>query len=173
MPRYQQLGCTIAIAGDLLNVVVRGQSRPITLPELVVLRFLHGENAINDIFQVGHTENRKPVEEKNRLIEVYGAVVDQLFPGYQINLPVEDRGFRVRKGNRATETPAAGPDEPEAMSTLDEDEADARHDAQHEDNPFDPIDPTEDAADGLPARDPSEDPRDLVDPVVAGPKRRK
>jgi hypothetical protein len=97
MPSYQLLTCSIALAGDLGNVVVRGDWKPITYPELIVLEFVHGENAITDVFECGYTEEREPREEKERLMIVYGkGLADQLFPGHAIQLPVANEKYKPR-----------------------------------------------------------------------------
>jgi hypothetical protein len=97
MPQYQMLTCSVALAGDLGNVVVRGAWNPVTYPELIVLEFVHGENAITDVFECGHTEEREPREEKERLMIVYGkGLADQLFPGHAIQLPVANEKYKPR-----------------------------------------------------------------------------
>jgi hypothetical protein len=97
MPQYQMLVCSVALAGDLGNVVVRGAWNPVTYPELIVLEFVHGENAITDVFECGHTEEREPREEKERLMIVYGkGLADQLFPGHAIQLPVANEKYKPR-----------------------------------------------------------------------------
>ena len=98
MPEYQLLTCNIALSGDLGNVVARGAWKPVTYPELIVLQFLHGEHAVTEIFECGHTEDREPREEKARLMAMYGApLVDkELFPGHMSQLPVANEKYKPR-----------------------------------------------------------------------------
>jgi hypothetical protein len=97
MPEYQLLTCNIALAGDLMNIVARHAHRPVTYPELIVLEFLHGENSITDVFECGYTEERDAREEKARLVNTYGPVVElQLFPGHNIQMPVSNAKFKPR-----------------------------------------------------------------------------
>lgn len=98
MPEYQLLTCSIALAGDLGNVMVRGAWKPVTYPELIVLQFMHGENAITEIFECGRTEERDPREEKTRLMVLYGGdLVDkQLFPGHMSQLPIANERYKPR-----------------------------------------------------------------------------
>lgn len=47
--QMQRVVANIAIAGDIKNVVYRGADRPLTLPELDILRFIHGEGSVTDV----------------------------------------------------------------------------------------------------------------------------
>jgi hypothetical protein len=98
MASYQLLTCTIALAGDIQQVVSRGAERPVTYPELIVLQFLHGEQAVTEVFECGYTEDREPRHEKERLMGIYGGpLVDkQLFPGHNIQMPVKNEKYKPR-----------------------------------------------------------------------------
>ena len=75
----------IRIGGDLRNTVVRDVTRPITVPEIEVLKMVHGEGAILP-GKVCGTVDRGPKAEKKRLVEIYGLkVVDQIYPGINGN----------------------------------------------------------------------------------------
>jgi hypothetical protein len=97
MSVYQLLECHVALAGDILNVVHRDEYRPITYPELLVLRYMHGENAITDIYDVGAVE-RDDEREMERLCLTYSKelVKDRLFPGAGIRLPNGDNRYKPR-----------------------------------------------------------------------------
>ncbi|MEM0949537.1 MAG: hypothetical protein AAGK37_19215 [Pseudomonadota bacterium] len=94
--QIQLLSCYVALGGDLKNVAVRGQSTPVTYPEMLVLRAIHGgEDKVWDIIEVGR-KNVDLAEEIKRLNTVYGAdVVGGLFPQMagMVNLPLEDKSF--------------------------------------------------------------------------------
>jgi hypothetical protein len=76
----------LAIAGDKGNTVMKTDVTP---SEVAVLRYLHGEDAVNDIEVTGEIK-RKHNEERERLAESYGrqigerkvaVAVNALFPG--------------------------------------------------------------------------------------------
>jgi hypothetical protein len=97
MSVFQLLQCEIALGGDILNVVARHSGIPITYPELLVLRYLHGQNAVNEIFDAGAVE-RDDDYEMQRLTETYGydTVRDKLFPGAGTRLPNGDNRFKPK-----------------------------------------------------------------------------
>ena len=97
MSAFQLLECSVALAGDTLNVVSRGRFNPVTYPEMLTLKYLHGEHAVTDIYDVGYIE-RDPAVEMGRLIDVYGSAVikEKMFPGAGLRLPQGDNGFKPR-----------------------------------------------------------------------------
>lgn len=99
----QMLTCNIALAGDLTQIVHRGEAEPVSFPELLILQNLHGKDAIRDVAQVGEDE-RDSATERDRLIAVYGNAVHQVFPAEYQELPVAD--FRIRVlPNKQTDRP--------------------------------------------------------------------
>ena len=90
MAEYQLLRCMVALGGDDGTTVYRDRSRPILFPELIILQFLHGEEAVTDVHVVGTCDI--PVDEALlRLLTIYGEdVVRQIFPGARPNLPRAD-----------------------------------------------------------------------------------
>ena len=48
MPAFHLLRCMVALGGDEGNQVYRDRDRPIVFPELPILQFMHGEEAITD-----------------------------------------------------------------------------------------------------------------------------
>ena len=110
MPKYQLLSCRIALSGDLGNVVVRGASRPITYPELIVLNVLHGESSISSILECGETEDTHRDVEFRRLADTYGdEIMKMLFPGHAINLPERNDRY-PRDKSLAPLPPPVSPD---------------------------------------------------------------
>jgi hypothetical protein len=90
MAEYQLLRCMVSLGGDGSTVVLRDRSRPILFPELVVLQFMHGEEAVTDVHVVGTCEMSTD-EAMTRLVTIYGAdVIKEIFPGARPNLPRAD-----------------------------------------------------------------------------------
>ena len=121
MSTFQLLSCDIALGGDILNVVARHAFIPVTYPEMLILRYLHGESAVTQVFEVGTVE-REDAAERERLVETYGSVVrEKLFPGMGQRLPASDDRYKPRlvgtKANPGVETAASTPDVPVAADT--------------------------------------------------------
>jgi hypothetical protein len=75
--------CTakIAIAGDIQQVVSRNRFDPVSWPELEVLRFVHGDDAVTDV-EVFAKADQSPRDERERLVLRYGAEpLERCFPG--------------------------------------------------------------------------------------------
>ena len=90
MAEYQLLRCMVALGGDDGTTVYRDRSRPILFPELIILQFMHGEEAVTDMHVVGTCEMSAD-EAMTRLLTIYGEdVVRQIFPGARPNLPRAD-----------------------------------------------------------------------------------
>lgn len=106
MARFQLIGCEINIGGDRENTVVKDKFDPITLPEFIILRTIHGgvDHVFNPVV-VGHTD-LSPEGERERLANKYGeAIVAGLFPGALAALPTEDTSLptaeEVEAGSKA------------------------------------------------------------------------
>jgi len=83
MPAFHLLRCAVAIGGDAGNQVCRDRTRPIVFPELPILQFIHGEEAITDVHVVGqwNTTNDEVLE---RLRVLYDPeVLKACIPGCQ------------------------------------------------------------------------------------------
>jgi len=90
MPAFHLLRCAVAIGGDAGNQVCRDRTRPIVFPELPILQFIHGEEAITDVHVVGqwNTTNDEVLE---RLRVLYDPeVLKEVFPGARPRLPMAD-----------------------------------------------------------------------------------
>jgi hypothetical protein len=71
----------VAIAGDSQQIVHRGLFSPVSWPEIEVLRFIHGEDAVTDVKPFARVDQR-PRDERDRLIQIYGGEpVERCFPG--------------------------------------------------------------------------------------------
>lgn len=92
MPKYQLLGCHIALAGDPRAIVSRGKGNdPVTYPEVMVLQQVHGYDSVTDIHEVGFLDEDRPaVEERRRLAALYSEQpVNDVFGGNASALPVK------------------------------------------------------------------------------------
>jgi hypothetical protein len=90
MPAFHLLRCNVALGGDQGNTVYRHRGRPIVFPELPILQFLHGDEAITDIAVVGTWEASND-EVLMRLNTIYAPEqVLAVFPGARPRLPLSD-----------------------------------------------------------------------------------
>ena len=55
MPAFHLLRCLVALGGGSQpdTIVYRDRTRPIVFPELPILQFMHGEEAVTEIHVVG------------------------------------------------------------------------------------------------------------------------
>lgn len=93
--------CDVQLAGDMRNTVHRGVDNPVTYPELLVLKNLHGpENVLNA--RVVATIERTEESERKRLELIYGAAkIAELFPGAMAPLPLKSRSVvDIERGPR-------------------------------------------------------------------------
>ena len=91
--------CAVALAGDLTQIVVRAEDRPVTHPELLILAHIHGRDALRDIKPL-HEAEVEDADERDRLNRLYGEnVVSQLFPGTHNPLPTHNP--RAKRGAAA------------------------------------------------------------------------
>lgn len=87
---FQLLRCSVALAGDQEQVVVRHRGNPIVFPELLMLQHIHGEDAISDIWVVGEWDTSQQ-EVRDRLRQIYGdKYFQEVFPGAAARLPLAD-----------------------------------------------------------------------------------
>jgi hypothetical protein len=63
----QVCNCTVAIGGDAGMTITKER---VTVPELMVLRAVHGEDAVRNISVIGKSDVSSP-EERERLISIY------------------------------------------------------------------------------------------------------
>lgn len=76
---------TVRLAGDLNMQIPRHKVTP---PEVMLLRAIHGHDAVVDIKGI-HMDRREHRAEKARLLERYDRkTVERLFPGVLPQLPV-------------------------------------------------------------------------------------
>ena len=86
---FQLVTAMVNIGGSADRNTVVALEPPVTYPELLVIKYLHGENSVTDVIDVGDLkEERGNDEERNRLRGKYGdELVKELFPGALSRLP--------------------------------------------------------------------------------------
>ena len=107
--KFQLLAAMINLGSSRDDVVYRGPDEPVTLPEVLVLRAVHGgEEHVHSLVSLGTVE-RDPREELARLTSLYGAIAEKVFPsiGGQPSLPDVDTSIpdleEVEAANAAAE----------------------------------------------------------------------
>ena len=79
--------CTVRHNGNLGMTIEKGEHNPVTPAEIVVLRHIHGFDAVVNI-QFNRQTNRSNMNELDRLKRFFGeAVVAECFPGARPQLP--------------------------------------------------------------------------------------
>jgi hypothetical protein len=109
MPDFQLLGAAIKLAGSKDSVVVRGAHNPLTYPEILVMQFLHGDDAVDEIEEVGTVQMHNN-DLLHHMQLTYGKnVVTQVFPGARPHLPHRSDEYPKM---RAKPPPARPPEAP-------------------------------------------------------------
>ena len=117
MAEMDWVTCEIIIGGDARMIGYKGSSDPMSIPEVAVLREIHGEESVQNLKYFKTTETTAG-EEKIRLLSKYSAApVNTAFPGRapQMHMKADDRPSKeieggVRKVQRpGTKTTAAAP----------------------------------------------------------------
>lgn len=95
MPEFQLLRCSVALGGDIGNTVVRGRGNPITYPELEVIQFIHGDDAVHDVHVIGTCEMSND-DMLDRLKFIYrDEDVKAVFTGAKPRLPPGDPSLPI------------------------------------------------------------------------------
>jgi len=80
--------CKVQLAGNRNNEVLVNNVTP---AQVILLKSLHGDHAVNEVVVTGNAEGRDPSEEKSRLAQMYNKpnknVAEKLFPGAIPTLP--------------------------------------------------------------------------------------
>lgn len=80
---------TIRLAGDMRNAVTRTEFSPVSWPEIELLRFLHGSDAVVDPKPFVRVEQSAKAE-KERLVLIYGTnATETVFPGKNPQMEME------------------------------------------------------------------------------------
>jgi hypothetical protein len=90
MPAFHLLRCQIDLGNEHSTMVFRDRTRPIVFPELPILQFLHGEEAVTEVHVVGQWDTTND-EVLARLHNIYDPeVIKEVFPGARPRLPLSD-----------------------------------------------------------------------------------
>ncbi len=84
---------TVRLAGSLENTVIK----EVSVPEIPILKAIHGHDAVVDISKT-RSEPVADAVERDRLDKVYGTpIIEKLFPGVTAKLPstMVDIGLEV------------------------------------------------------------------------------
>lgn len=88
----QLVTCMLRLSGNAMHTV---RKTGVTVPEIVVLRAVHGDDAVYEIVAEGGASGHQigNVAEKKRLLELYGQkeagakMIETMFPGYDPRMP--------------------------------------------------------------------------------------
>lgn len=116
MYQMDRCACMIALGGDIMNIVARGDDNDaVSWPEVQVLRVIHGQSAVTDVKPI-FKEDTTPAEEKARLAELYGEeLIDKIFPGVSPMMQLEigsDPARPVKRGPGRPPKPIEPPPSP-------------------------------------------------------------
>lgn len=76
---------TVLLAGDMLNTAVKTGVSP---AEILLLRHIHGDDAVTNITAQGNDRGKVGLDEKDRLKRAYSAkAFTEVFPGAAPKLP--------------------------------------------------------------------------------------
>jgi hypothetical protein len=93
MAEFQLLSCSIMLAGSRDSVVYRDAFNPLSYPEILIVQFLHGDDAVNEIEEVG-TLTMSNADLLHHLRMTYPQeAVQQCFPGARPNLQTRSDEF--------------------------------------------------------------------------------
>jgi hypothetical protein len=125
----QKANCIVRLGGDLSNAVPK---LGVTPAEILILRFIHGDDAVVDVRPTEFDKKVRMEQEVDRLARRYDAgsnfvstpgedrdrksIIETLFPGAIKRLPLtlEEIGIDSGKAPRAGKAKAAPTPEPEA-----------------------------------------------------------
>lgn len=102
--------CTakIAIGNDITSIMVRGPHSPVSWPEIEVLRYIHGESAIDDIEVIADVPQTGKAE-RARLQMIYGeAPLIALWGGRNTPGEMENKEAKKIKKGLAWMNPITG-----------------------------------------------------------------
>lgn len=114
MADFQLLTARIMIAGSKDSVVYRGTHNPLSYPEILLMQYMHGDDAVSEVEEVG-TLSMPNNDLLHHLRLTYPlTAVDRCFPGARPNLPVRSDEFPKSRGllmQPREVTPGPGPSE--------------------------------------------------------------
>lgn len=110
MADFQLLTARIMLAGDKDSVVYRGAHAPLSYPEILVMQFMHGDDAVSEIEEIG-TLSMPNNDLLHHMRQTYPMnAVDRCFPGARPTLPTRSDEFpKSRDVLMAPKLPTPGP----------------------------------------------------------------
>lgn len=81
--------CTATIKRDKYTTIVRGENTPMTYPQVEMMRFMFGDNAVTGVKVIGFREMTNQEALENLRIEYGSREVAKAFPGTRPRLPLE------------------------------------------------------------------------------------
>lgn len=117
MADFQLLSARIQLAGSKDSVVYRGAFTPLSYPEILLMQYMHGDDAVSEVEEVG-TLSMSNNDLLHHLRMTYPLeAVDRCFPGARPNLPVRSDEFHKSRAvlmaeqeKRQTPGPQPGPE---------------------------------------------------------------
>lgn len=85
---------SIKLAGGHQTIVPRDTFNPVSWPEIEVIRAIHGDDSVVDVKPFVKVEQTTKAE-KQRLIEKYGPIVEDIFPGKNPQMEMEAAGVKL------------------------------------------------------------------------------
>lgn len=114
----QFVTCTVSLDGGLLMLVPRDTYNPVSWPEVEVLRQIHGDDAVRDVKPFVSVK-QSPRAEKERLMLIYGRIVDDIFPGKNPNMEMESPKSKLPPKTPAWRNPIIDSVEEEPAAEVD------------------------------------------------------
>jgi len=119
MADFQLLKCSIMLAGSRDSVVYRGEHNPLSYPEILIMQFMHGDDAVNEIEEVGSLSMSNTDLLHHLRMTYPSEAVNQVFPGARPTLPSGSDEFSKSRAvlkdaqdardAKKVETPGPGP----------------------------------------------------------------
>lgn len=85
---------SIKLAGGHQTIVPRDSFNPVSWPEIEIIRAIHGDDAVVDVKPFVRVEQTAK-EEKERLLQKYGSIVEDVFPGRNPQMELEAVGAKL------------------------------------------------------------------------------
>ena len=94
MVKMHMVAASIALSGDIHNVVRRAGKRAVSWPELGIIQLIHGEGCLSDVVVLSEIDTT-PMTEKTRLQSIYGKTAELAYPGRSPPMEMLDPTFKA------------------------------------------------------------------------------
>lgn len=85
---------TVKLSGGHHTHVPRTEFNPVSWPEIEIIRAIHGDDAVIDVKPFVFVE-QTPKAEKERLLAIYGGIVEDVFPGRNPRMEMDAAGAKL------------------------------------------------------------------------------